>query len=236
MKIALIGNGKMGKTIASLLAENGHEIHSIFNRDNVLTSEKLKGADVAIEFTIPSECLKHISICFNAQVPVIVGTTGWYDQYHNVISKMTESNAILCATNFSIGVQALFHLNKELSRILNRFGGYKACLTEIHHTAKLDKPSGTALTLAQGIIEESNAYSNWHLKENDGGEKSLPIEALREANVPGTHEVIFKSDIDTITLKHEAHNRLGFALGAIRAAEFIQNKKGVFTMSDVLNS
>ncbi|MFN5092870.1 MAG: 4-hydroxy-tetrahydrodipicolinate reductase [Bacteroidota bacterium] len=236
MKIALIGFGKMGQAIAELLPAFGHEIHSTYSQKNTLTKEKLAGADVAIEFSLPQLCVDNINICFEAGVPVVVGTTGWYDQYQELVSKMTTDQALLCATNFSIGVQALFHINKELARILNKFGGYEVSIQEIHHTAKLDKPSGTAITLAEGVMHEMPQYSSWSLNPDSDETNKLMIEALREPEVPGTHEVCYQSEIDTLKILHIAHSRKGFATGAIRAAEFLYNKKGVFTMSDVLNS
>jgi len=236
MKIALIGFGKMGQAIAELLPEFGHEIHSTYSQKNLLTKEKLAGADIAIEFSLPDLCVEHINICFEANIPVIVGTTGWYEQYPKVISNMNSNHALLCATNFSIGVQALFHINRELARILNKFGGYEVSIEEIHHTAKLDKPSGTAITLAEGVIHEMPQYASWKLHPRSEQSNDLMIQALREPEVPGTHEVSFKSAIDTLKILHVAHSRKGFATGAIRAAEFLYNKKGVFTMSDVLNS
>jgi len=236
MKIALIGFGKMGQAIAELLPAFGHEIHSTYSQKNTLTKEKLAGADVAIEFSLPQLCVENIKICFDAGVPVVVGTTGWYDQYQELVSKMTADQALLCATNFSIGVQALFHINKELARILNKFGGYQVSIEEIHHTAKLDKPSGTAITLAEGVMHEMSQYSSWSLNPDSDETNKLMIEALREPEVPGTHEVCYQSEIDTLKILHIAHSRKGFATGAIRAAEFLYNKKGVFTMSDVLNS
>ncbi len=236
MKIALIGFGKMGQAIAELLPDFGHEIHSTYSQNNTLTKEKLVGADVAIEFSLPHLCVENIQICFEAGVPVVVGTTGWYEHYQELVSKMTTGQALLCATNFSIGVQALFHINKELARILNKFGGYQVSIEEIHHTAKLDKPSGTAITLAEGVIHEMPRYATWKLHPHSEQTNDLTIHALREPDVPGTHEVCFKSEIDTLKILHIAHSRKGFATGAIRAAEFLHNKKGVFTMSDVLNS
>jgi 4-hydroxy-tetrahydrodipicolinate reductase len=247
MKIALLGYGKMGKAIEALLSEYGHTCAGKFNSENPATVEKLSQADVAIEFSTPEQCSKNIALCFEANVPVVVGTTAWYDHYENVVSKMNSSNALLAATNFSIGVQITFHLNKELARVMSKFPEYTASIEEIHHTAKLDKPSGTAITLAEGILENSKNLTSWKLDEENGQEKlregkrgediprELNISALRLPDVPGTHTVRYTSEIDTIELKHEAHNRKGFAAGAIRAAEFLHGKSGVYTMKDVLN-
>jgi 4-hydroxy-tetrahydrodipicolinate reductase len=244
MKIALLGYGKMGKAIEALLSEYGHTCVGKFTSENPATIEKIREADVAIEFSTPEQCSKNIALCFEANVPVVVGTTAWYEQYDEVISKMNSNSAILSATNFSIGVQITFHLNKELARVMSRFPEYAASIEEIHHTAKLDKPSGTAITLAEGILENAPNLSSWKLEEENGeekgregkrGEDMLNISALRLPDVPGTHSVRYTSEIDTIELKHEAHSRKGFAAGAIRAAEFLHGKSGVYTMKDVLN-
>jgi 4-hydroxy-tetrahydrodipicolinate reductase len=244
MKIALLGYGKMGKAIEALLSEYGHTCVGKFTSENPATIEKIREADVAIEFSTPEQCSKNIALCFEANVPVVVGTTAWYEQYDEVISKMQSDSAILSATNFSIGVQITFHLNKELARVMSRFPEYAASIEEIHHTAKLDKPSGTAITLAEGILENAPNLSSWKLEEENGeekgregkrGEDMLNISALRLPDVPGTHSVRYTSEIDTIELKHEAHSRKGFAAGAIRAAEFLHGKSGVYTMKDVLN-
>ena len=241
MKIALLGYGKMGKAIEALLSEYGHSCVGKFNSENPATIETLSQADVAIEFSTPEQCSKNIALCFEANVPVVVGTTAWYGQYDEVISKMKSNSAILSATNFSIGVQITFHLNKELARVMSKFPEYTASIEEIHHTAKLDKPSGTAITLAEGILENAPGLSSWKLDEErqneneNENENELSIIALRLPDVPGTHTVRYTSEIDTIELKHKAHNRKGFAAGAIRAAEFLHGKSGVYTMKDVLN-
>ena len=247
MKIALLGYGKMGKAIEALLSDFGHTCVGKFNSQNPATIEILSQADVAIEFSTPEQCSKNIALCFEANVPVVVGTTAWYEQYDEVISKMKSDSAILSATNFSIGVQITFHLNKELARVMSKFPEYTASIEEIHHTAKLDKPSGTAITLAEGILENSKNLTSWKLEDENGEEKlregkrgeeilnELNISALRLPDVPGTHTIRYTSEIDTIELKHEAHNRKGFAAGAIRAAEFLHGKSGVYTMKDVLN-
>jgi len=247
MKIVLLGYGKMGKAIEALLSEYGHTCVGKFNSQNPATIEALSQADVAIEFSTPEQCLKNIELCFEANVPVVVGTTAWYQQYDEVISKMKSNNGLLSATNFSIGVQITFYLNKELARVMSKFPEYTASIEEIHHTAKLDKPSGTAITLAEGILENSKNLTSWKLDEENEEEKlregkkgeeilnELNILALRLPDVPGTHTVRYTSEIDTIELKHEAHSRKGFAAGAIKAAEFLHGKSGVYTMKDVLN-
>ena len=231
----------MGKAIDALLSEYGHTCVGKFNSENPATIETLSQADVAIEFSTPEQCSKNIALCFEAGVPVVVGTTAWYGQYDEVISKMNSNSALLSATNFSIGVQITFHINKELARVMSKFPEYTASIEEIHHKAKLDKPSGTAITLAEGILENAPGLSSWKLDEErqneneNENENELSIIALRFPDVPGTHTVRYTSEIDTIELKHEAHNRKGFAAGAIRAAEFLHGKSGVYTMKDVLN-
>jgi len=247
MKIALLGYGKMGKAIEGLLSEYGHTCVGKFNSENLATVEELRQADVVIEFSTPEQCAKNIALCFQANVPVVVGTTAWYEHYDALVSTMNSNNALLAATNFSIGVQITFHLNKELARVMSKFPEYTASIEEIHHTAKLDKPSGTAITLAEGILENSKNLTSWKLEEENGQEKlregkkgedilsELNISALRLPGVPGTHTISYSSEIDTIELKHEAHSRKGFAAGAIRAAEFLFGKSGVYTMKDVLN-
>ena len=171
MKIALLGYGKMGQAIEALLSEYGHTCVGKFNSENPATIEKIREADVAIEFSTPEQCSKNIALCFEANVPVVVGTTAWYEQYDEVISKMKSDSAILSATNFSIGVQITFHLNKELARVMSKFPEYTASIEEIHHTAKLDKPSGTAITLAEGILENSKNLTSWKLEDENGEEK-----------------------------------------------------------------
>lgn len=237
MNIALLGYGKMGKAIEALLSEYGHSCVGKFNSEKPATIETLSQADVAIEFSTPEQCSKNIALCFEANVPVVVGTTAWYGQYDEVISQMKSNSAILSATNFSIGVQITFHINKELARVMSKFPEYTASIEEIHHTAKLDKPSGTAITLAEGILENSKKINSWTLagERQNENENELRISALRLPDVPGTHTVRYTSEIDTIELKHEAQNRKGFAAGAIRAAEFLHGKSGVYTMKDVLN-
>lgn len=244
MKIALLGYGKMGKAIEALLEEYGHTCVGKFNSTEKATAADLRNADVAIEFSTPEQCIENIKLCFEANIPVVVGTTAWYSSYEEVVALMKPSDALLSATNFSIGVQITFHLNKELAKIMSKFPEYTASIEEIHHTAKLDKPSGTAITLAEGILEIAPSIGSWKLELENGeeeiregkrGEDMLNISALRLPDVPGTHTVRYTSEIDTIELKHEAHNRKGFAAGAIRAAEFLFGKSGVYTMKDVLS-
>jgi 4-hydroxy-tetrahydrodipicolinate reductase len=235
MKIALYGYGKMGKTIERLAEERGHEIVLKINSDNAssIDARALKVADVAIEFSHPELAESHIKNCITAQVPVVIGTTGWYDQYEQLKKECIANNsAFLTATNFSVGVNLFFALNKHLAKLMQPHNEYKVAIEEIHHTEKLDAPSGTAITIAEGIIENYPTLTDWNLDEEV--ENKLTIAAKRIPNVPGTHEVKYQSTIDEIAIKHTAHSRDGFALGAILAAEFITNKHGVFTMNDVL--
>lgn len=237
MKIALIGYGKMGKTIEKEAVERGHEIVlaiDMINKD--YSADTLKAADVAIEFTQPEAAVKNIYKCFEAGVPVVVGTTGWYGDFDEVKKKCEETKGTLfTATNFSIGVNITFAVNRYLAKIMNGQPSYKVSMSETHHTQKLDAPSGTAITLAEQIIETHNSYDGIALAGRDVvNEKTLPITAHRIDDVPGIHEVMYKNDIDEITLKHSAYSRKGFGLGAVVAAEWTVDKKGVFTMSDML--
>jgi 4-hydroxy-tetrahydrodipicolinate reductase len=230
MKIALLGYGKMGQTIERIALERGHEI--VLKKDEFNTYEGLSNADVAIDFSIPSAAVSNISSCFRANVPVISGTTGWLEHYDEMVALCKEKNgAFISSSNFSLGVNLFFELNEYLAKMMSKFDSYKVEMEEIHHTQKLDAPSGTAISLAKGVIENS-AYTNWTLEEAE--EKQIHIEAVRTENVPGTHTVTYNSAVDTIEIKHTAHNRDGFALGAVIAAEWIVEKHGIFTMKDVL--
>ena len=240
MKIALLGYGKMGQIIERIALERGHEI--VLRKDEFNTYEGLSNADVAIEFSIPSAAVSNVSNCFLANVPVISGTTGWLEHYDEMVKLCAAKNgAFLSSSNFSLGVNLFFELNEYLAKMMSKFDTYRVELEEIHHTQKLDAPSGTAISLAKGIIENST-YTNWTLenaKENDPSDseqaKQIHIEAKRIDNIPGTHTVNYNSAVDAIEIKHTAHNREGFALGAVIAAEWIVGKRGVFTMKDVLN-
>ncbi|HAH54642.1 MAG TPA: 4-hydroxy-tetrahydrodipicolinate reductase [Flavobacterium sp.] len=230
MKIALLGYGKMGQTIERIALERGHEI--VLKKDEFNTFEGLSNADVAIDFSIPAVAVENISSCFYANVPVISGTTGWLDRFDEMVALCEEKGgAFISSSNFSLGVNLFFGLNEYLAKMMSKFDSYKVEMEEIHHTQKLDAPSGTAISLAKGVIENSN-YTNWTLE--DAKENDIHIEALRIGDVPGTHTVTYNSVVDTIEIKHTAHNRDGFALGAVIAAEWIVGKKGVFTMRDVL--
>ena len=231
MKIALLGYGKMGKVIERIALERGHEI--VMKKSGNDTFEGLEKADVAIDFSIPDAAVTNISTCLNSNMPVISGTTGWLDSYDKMVSLCKEKNgAFIYGSNFSLGVNIFFELNNQLAKIMSKFDQYKVTMEEIHHTQKLDAPSGTAITLAKGIIDNSN-YSSWALE--NAKEDEILIDAKRIENVPGTHTVEYNSEVDSIEIKHTAHNREGFALGAVIAAEWIQDKKGIFTMKDVLD-
>lgn len=231
MKIALLGYGKMGQTIERIAIERGHEI--VLKKDEFNTYDGLSTADVAIDFSIPTVAVENISNCFHANVPVISGTTGWLAHYEEMVTLCeSKKGAFISSSNFSLGVNIFFEINEYLAKIMSKFDSYKVEMEEIHHTQKLDAPSGTAISLAKGVIENSN-YSNWTLENPNPTE--IEIKSLRIEDVPGTHTVTYKSDVDAIEIKHTAHNRDGFALGAVIAAEWIFGKQGVFSMKDVLN-
>jgi len=226
----------MGRVIEEVALERGHRISAKFSSSNPLNVAALEGTDIAIEFTKPHLAIEHMKICREAGCPVVVGTTGWYSDFETVKSEFLKSGvSMFYATNFSLGVNIVFHVNKILAEIMSTQIGYKAEIEEIHHTAKLDAPSGTAITLAEGILEKNANYTNWELATSISKPSVLPIHAVRENDVPGTHHVQYKSDIDSIILSHIAHNRKGFALGSVIAAEWLINQKGVFSMSDLLN-
>ncbi|WP_029037032.1 4-hydroxy-tetrahydrodipicolinate reductase [Salinimicrobium xinjiangense] len=230
MKIALLGYGKMGKTIERLAQERGHEI--IFRISEDVENYDLKQADVAIDFSVPDAAFKNITTCFEKQVPVVSGTTGWLKKYPEAVEICKKKDAaFIYASNFSLGVNLFFELNKKLAEMMNNFPEYKVAIEEIHHTQKLDAPSGTAISLAEQIIENSSKKS-WKL--DTASEEEIPVTAKRIENVPGTHIISYNSSVDSIKIEHIAHSRDGFALGAVIAAEWLQHKKGVFTMKDVL--
>ena len=231
MKIALLGYGKMGQVIERIALERGHEI--VLRKDEFNTYEGLSTADVAIDFSVPMAAVDNISNCFHANVPVVSGTTGWLDRYDEMIALCKEKNGgFISSSNFSLGVNLFFGLNEYLAKMMAKIDGYKVTMEEIHHIHKLDAPSGTAISLAQGVIENSN-YNNWTLE--NATESDILIEAVRTGEVPGTHTVTYDSGIDSIEIKHTAHNREGFALGAVIAAEWLAGKHGIFSMRDVLN-
>ena len=232
MKIALLGYGKMGKTIEKIALDRGHS--SVLKVDKNDSDYNINDADVAIDFSIPDAAVSNITNCLKNDVPIISGTTGWLEHYENMVALAKETDgAFIYASNFSLGVNIFFELNKTLAKMMSNLSEYKVSMEEIHHTQKLDAPSGTAITLAVGVIENTN-YTNWKLEtaEND---TEIPIVAKRIENVPGTHHVTYNSEVDTINISHTAHNRQGFALGAVVAAEWLIGKTGVYSMKDVLN-
>ena len=237
MKMALIGYGKMGKEIEKIALNRGHEIVSIIDINNLqdFDSDAFESAEVAIEFTLPHTALNNYRKCFERNIPVVTGTTGWLEhlpEIKNACEK--EGKTFFYASNYSLGVNVFFAVNKHLARIMNRFPDYDAVVEEVHHIHKLDAPSGTAITLAEGIIENIDRKNKWvEGKEPQSGE--LGIRSIREGEVPGIHEVVYESDADIISIKHDAKNRKGFALGAVIAAEFTKEKKGFLTMNDILN-
>ena len=237
MKIALIGYGKMGKAIESYAIQRGHEIVVKIDSSTLLKDTDLSQCDIAIEFTRPELAVDHIHHCVSNGIPIVVGTTAWKERLTEVEAAVVEQKgSVLYASNFSIGVNLFFTINKELARIMAPYKEYKASIEEIHHTQKIDAPSGTAVTIAEGILEENKNYNHWELTHDPSQveEQNLAVIAKREDSVPGTHLVKYTSDIDTISFEHVAHNRDGFALGAVIAAEWLGNKKGLFTMHDVL--
>ena len=231
MKIALLGYGKMGKEIEKISLERGHTISLIKDKNDNIKS--IKGSDVAINFSTPNSAVSNIKLALESSVPVVSGTTGWLDHYNEIVnySKKTKTSFIY-SSNYSLGVNLFFELNKKLAKLLSNHNDYKIFVQEIHHKEKLDKPSGTALTLIDDIIKNSD-YEGWTFEKSKN--KIVRIESLRENNVPGIHKINYDSDIDSIEIKHTAHSRKGFALGAVVTAEWIINKQGVFNMSDIIN-
>lgn len=231
MKIALVGYGKMGKIIDSIATERGHEI--VARLSETPTAENLNNPDVVIEFSQPEAAFNNIKICLEHHIPVVCGTTGWLAQKPE-IEKIADQNgtAFLYGSNFSLGVNVFFALNEKLAAMMAKFDEYKVQLEEIHHTQKKDAPSGTAITLAEGIMSNNPHFDAWKLEETKG--KQLGIFAIREDDVPGTHGVFYRSAVDEIEIKHTAYNRNGFALGAVIAAEWLPGKTGNFSMKDVL--
>lgn len=236
MNIALIGYGRMGHEIEAIAVKRGHIIKLIVDQDNIndLNEAKLKGIDVAIEFSFPDAAFSNIVKCLTVKVPVVSGTTGWLENYEKAADICKKHHtSFIHSSNFSIGVNLLFRLNSELAKQMARYNDYAVSIEEIHHTKKLDAPSGTAITLANEIIEKHPGYSKWCF-ENDKSAGCIPVHSIREGLVPGTHTVTWDSEIDTIRLNHEAKNRKGLALGAVVAAEYISSREGLFTMNDVM--
>ena len=248
MKIALLGYGKMGKAIEPLAQERGHEVvATIDDEDDWMEKlDDLRSCDVAIEFSTPATVVGNIMRCFDMGLPIVVGTTGWYDQLESVVHDCRQrGQALFVASNFSIGMNIMFELNRRLAQLMNGYEDYEVSVAETHHIHKLDAPSGTAITLANDIIDQLDRKDEWQLcktvtpqgtNEPHGRLKKdiLPITAIREGEVPGIHEVTYDSPIDTITLRHSAKSRKGLALGALLAAEYLQGKQGYYTMKNLL--
>jgi 4-hydroxy-tetrahydrodipicolinate reductase len=242
MNIALIGYGKMGRTIEALGIQQGHSFPVIIDEHNasLLTTDKLGGIDVAIEFSTPATAPENIISCINMGLPVVCGTTGWNKMIPEIEAYCREKNGTLFyASNFSIGVNILFALNRKLAEIMNQFPEYSASLIEVHHVHKKDAPSGTAITIAEQIIEANRLIGSWKLKGGENEKEQtvaqLPIEAIREGEVMGKHTIRYESQMDSISLTHNAFTREAFAAGVLPAASFIKGRKGVFGMQDLLN-
>lgn len=244
MKIALLGYGKMGQIIERFAEERGHEVVLKISVDNLheLNAENLANADVAIDFSAPDAAVANIYKCFEVKLPVVIGTTGWYGHLQDIKNDcLNSNNTLLYGSNFSVGVNLFFHLNKMLAKLMNNYPAYDVQVEEIHHTQKLDAPSGTAMTIAEDIIEEMDRKTEW-VNEVVGTtipdafkNEQLLIESHRIENVPGTHTVVYSSEVDEIEIKHTAHSRAGFALGAVIAAEWLQDKQGFYNIANVFD-
>lgn len=244
MKLAILGYGKMGLIIEQFAMERGHEIVLKVNEHNLddLSIANLRNAEVAIDFSTPDSVMKNIEICFDAGVAIVVGTTGWYGRLQEVKNQCLEgNNTLLYGSNFSVGVNVFFHMNKILAKIMNKYAQYEVQVEEIHHNEKLDSPSGTAMSIAEGILDELDRKNEW-INQLVGSEtelitkpEQLLIESHRIENVPGTHTVIYSSEVDEIEFKHTAHSRAGFALGAVLAAEWVHDKTGFFNITDMFD-
>lgn len=237
MNIAIIGYGRMGQEIEKIARERGHAIEMIIDLDNYsdLTKDALQKIDVAIEFTTPDSAIPNYYTCFEGQVPVVTGTTGWLDQYQEIEQKCHEySCGFFYAPNFSLGVNVFFKLNQYLASIMDQLEDYEVDISETHHIYKKDAPSGTANKLAQDIIKQVKRKKNWVLNANESDADNINVKAYREDNVPGIHTIHYGSSVDDITITHSAKNRKGFALGAVLAAEYMKDKSGIHTMDDML--
>ncbi len=244
MKIILLGYGKMGQLIEKFAIKRGHDIHMVVDENNrdTLSIQDVENADIAIDFSTPDAAMHNINFCFDAGLPLVVGTTGWYEHLDEIREKYENSNnALLYGSNFSIGVNVLFHVNKLLAKAMAPYKQYEVQVEEIHHTHKLDAPSGTAITLAEGILGELDTKTTWTNNLVGEGEESVPkpdellIESHRIDEVPGTHTVLYSSEVDQIELKHTAHSRAGFALGAIIAAEWLHGKTGFYQVTEIFD-
>jgi len=244
MNIALLGYGKMGRLIEKFALQRGHHIHLIVDENNRpdISAADLEGADVAIDFSQPEAAVANINLCFEANLPIVVGTTGWYDQLDDVKKRCLEGNkTLMYGSNFSIGVNVFFHINRLLAAVMNPYKQYDVQVEEIHHTQKLDAPSGTAITIAEGIIENTDVKTEWVNNLIGEGAEIIPksqqllIESHRIDDVPGTHTVLYSSEVDQIEFKHTAHSRAGFALGAVVAAEWIAGITGFYLVNEMFN-
>ncbi|MGB7528608.1 4-hydroxy-tetrahydrodipicolinate reductase [Sphingobacterium cellulitidis] len=244
MKIVLLGYGKMGQLIERFAMKRGHEVVLIIDERNrnSITPEDLEDADMAIDFSTPHAALENISLCFESNLPLVVGTTGWYEHLDEVKETCLEADqSFLYGSNFSIGVNIFFHINKMLAKAINPYKQYDVQVEEIHHIHKLDAPSGTAITIAEGILENNDEKKTWVNSVEGSGEEVIPkanellIESLRIEEVPGTHTVLYSSEVDQIELKHTAHSREGFALGAVIAAEWLLGKKGFYQVTEMFD-
>jgi 4-hydroxy-tetrahydrodipicolinate reductase len=236
MNIALVGYGRMGKEIERIALDRGHNIVLKIDESNInlITAENLKNVDVAIEFSVPQSAFSNISLMLNHKVPVVSGTTGWIDKLDRIIERCKNDQVtFFYASNYSIGVNIFFKFNQQLAKMMNSFPDYDISIEETHHTLKLDAPSGTAISLAEDLIQNMDQKKEWN-KEKAESEDSIAIKSFRKGNVPGNHKVIYESSFDKIQIEHDAKSRKGFALGAILAAEFIKDKKGYFTMNELL--
>jgi len=235
MRLALLGYGKMGQAIETIALERGHQIVATINSKVPLSSVNWAVVDACIEFTRPELAPQHIQFCAQQKVPIVVGTTAWQKELETVkAAVIAADSALLYASNFSVGVNLFFELNRQLAKLMKGHSEYRIQASETHHVQKLDAPSGTAVSLLEDILSIHPNYKSWALNTTDPAQ--IHVEAKRIPDVPGTHEITYHSDIDTIKIEHIAHNRKGFALGAVLAAEFIYQRKGIFTMSDVLKN
>jgi 4-hydroxy-tetrahydrodipicolinate reductase len=236
MKIALLGYGKMGRVIEETARARGHETGLVIDLHNLadLTTANLRKNDVAIEFSTPASAFTNISACFDADIPVVSGTTGWQEKIEEIKERCKkEHKALVWSSNFSLAVNILFHLNKKLADIMNRFDDFQVSIQEIHHIMKKDAPSGTAIKLAEDIISNLNRKKGWTMKPDPAGD-TIPVKAIRADQIFGIHEIQYESENDRLVLKHTARNRKGFAAGVILAAEFIQGRTGFYSMQDIL--
>lgn len=225
----------MGRSIEAILLERGHEVVAKFGSAGI-DANLLSQADVAIEFSLPEAAFANLKSCFEVGIPVVTGTTGWLDHYDEALALCEkQQGALIYASNFSLGVNLFFALNEQLAQLMKGFPDYQIRMEEIHHIHKLDAPSGTAISLAEGILSQRNDYQGWQLDGEQSAEPNIPIKAIRENEVPGTHSISYGNEIDEIEIKHTAHSRQGFAFGAVIAAEYLFGKKGVYSMRDVLN-